>query len=52
MHLLLLILKEKIKQKIEINIDINNCDYDGRTPLHIAAAFGNYTLVELLLNNG
>lgn len=29
-----------------------SCDYDGRTPLHVAASDGLYDIVEFLLNNG
>lgn len=31
---------------------VNNADYDGRTPLHIACSDGQEAMVELLLENG
>eukprot|EP00850_Spirogloea_muscicola_P010428 SM000061S19255 [mRNA] locus=s61:457048:462535:+ [translate_table: standard] len=32
--------------------DVNMADYDGRTPLHLAAAYGQGKAVEYLLNSG
>lgn len=39
-------------QKLIYKIDINCCDYDKRTPLHLAVSEGNIEIVELLINNG
>ena len=40
-----------IEQHIE-KIDVNFCDYDKRTPLHLAASEGHVEIVELLLKYG
>lgn len=31
-------------------MDLALCNYDGRTPLHVAAAEGHYEVVEMLLD--
>jgi hypothetical protein len=33
-------------------LDLNNGDYDKRTPLHLAAAAGHMDIVKYLLENG
>ena len=42
---------EEIQQIIE-KIDVNFCDYDKRTPLHLASSEGNIEIVKLLLQHG
>ena len=32
-------------------MDLSLCNYDGRTPLHVAAAEGHYKVVEMLLGS-
>lgn len=31
-------------------MDLSQCNYDGRSPLHVAAAEGHYVIVEMLLD--
>jgi glutaminase len=33
-------------------IDVNGADYDGRTPLHLAASEGHFHIVKYLVNHG
>jgi len=42
---------EEMQQLIE-KIDVNFCDYDKRTPLHLAASEGHSEIVKILLQNG
>jgi glutaminase len=41
---------EYIKQNIN-NIDVNNGDYDNRTPIHLAAEEGNIEVVKILIEH-
>ena len=43
---------DDLKAWVEAGIDLNICDYDGRTALHIACSHGNEEVVEFLLENG
>ncbi len=36
-------------RKLIARIDVNTCDYDKRTPLHLAASEGHVDIVKLLL---
>ena len=44
----------KVKEATQIieKINVNFCDYDKRTPLHLAASEGHTEMVELLLQRG
>lgn len=42
---------DKIKEIID-NIDVNMCDYDKRSPLHLAASEGHFDVVKLLHEKG
>jgi len=39
-------------QQLNEKIDVNFCDYDKRTPLHLAASEGHSEIVKILLQNG
>lgn len=43
---------ENLKEIMDLNpdFDLNQSDYDKRTPLHLAAAEGNYEIVDYLIN--
>jgi ankyrin repeat protein len=45
-------LKNRIKELHAKGYNINNYDYDGRTPLHLAAANGHFDSVKWLIENG
>lgn len=42
---------EELK-KLITKVNINFCDYDKRTPLHLASSEGHYNIVKLLLEKG
>jgi len=42
----------KLESLQKYGANLSACDYDGRTPLHVAASDGLYNVVEFLLNNG
>jgi len=44
----LLVLKQLLSRKIDVNV----ADYDGRTPLHLAASEGKLEVVQYLLEKG
>jgi hypothetical protein len=41
-----------LRRLIDAGADANSADYDGRTPLHIAAAEGNSVIVRVLVEEG
>ena len=41
---------ENIKRLFNLNIDMNQCDYDGRTALHLACCENNLEIVKFLIN--
>ena len=41
-----------IQELKEVGADVKGADYEGRTPLHIAAAKGHLSIVEYLIENG
>lgn len=41
---------DEVQRLIKKNCAVNEPDYDGRTPLHIAASNNNLELVKILLN--
>ena len=43
---------DKVCRMLNRGLDINACDYDKRTTLHLAAAEGNLKAAELLINEG
>lgn len=43
---------EEVKKLIAAGANVNSCDYDMRTPLHLAASEGHLELVKLLVSSG
>lgn len=43
---------EAVRAKIVAGADVTRCDYDRRTPLHLACSEGHMEVAELLLVNG
>ena len=42
----------RVKSLIACKVPVNSCDYDQRTPLHLAAAHGHISVVEFLISSG
>ena len=44
--------EKKVHLLVEQGLDINALDENGRTPLHLAAPIGRYSLVQYLVEHG
>jgi glutaminase len=42
----------EIRRSVAQGQDVNYADYDQRTPLHLAANYGNFDVVKYLVNHG
>jgi len=42
---------ERVKQLVAEGVDVNQGDYDRRTPMHLAAADGNLEVVKFLVEH-
>eukprot|EP00741_Cyanophora_paradoxa_P005286 tig00000870_g5125.t1 len=43
---------EGVKRFLEMDVDVDSADYDGRTALHIAACDGHTDIIHLLIDRG
>jgi len=43
---------EQVRRLVRRETTIDHCDYDGRTPLHVAASGGKLRIIEYLTTHG
>ena len=43
---------KKLESLMNYGATLSSCDYDGRTPLHVAAGEGLFSIADFLLRNG